>query len=384
MKFTYYFLVFLTLCAPALAEQSNTPLTPTAHIILSADYLTRSVKTDGRFVYSYLPDQDREEGGYNILRHAGTVYSMVEAYEKSPKPELKSTIERAIEYLLSQTQAGLGNKEKELVLAESGSAKLGGSGLTILALAKYTEVFKDKKYLPQAQKLAQGIKAFQQTDGRFLSKYNLHTNKWDDFVSEYYPGEAIFGLIELFEVDQNPQWKQMAELGAHWLIDVRDKDKPEQKLPHDHWLLYGLNELHKLDPQQKYFDHAMKIARAISAAQKKIDPWKGSYYNPPRSTPTSTRNEGLCAAYQIAKRAKSPDADAIRQTVELGLEFQIQMHIGPEEAAKYKNPARALGGVVEGPGKSRVQIDYVQHSISSLLCWESAFHIEGKRLIKSP
>jgi hypothetical protein len=41
-------------------------------------YLQRMTLPDGRFVYSYLPGSDSAATDYNLLRHAGTAYAMLE------------------------------------------------------------------------------------------------------------------------------------------------------------------------------------------------------------------------------------------------------------------------------------------------------------------
>ena len=44
-------------------------------------YMTAAVRADGRVVYEYLARYDRGRNRYNILRHAGAAYSMLELYE---------------------------------------------------------------------------------------------------------------------------------------------------------------------------------------------------------------------------------------------------------------------------------------------------------------
>jgi hypothetical protein len=51
-------------------------------IILTKDnYFKHVINKKGKFLYSYLPHKNKYENKYNILRHAGTVYSMLEIHE---------------------------------------------------------------------------------------------------------------------------------------------------------------------------------------------------------------------------------------------------------------------------------------------------------------
>ncbi|MEE9562273.1 MAG: hypothetical protein V3W50_04290, partial [Thermoanaerobaculia bacterium] len=63
-------------------------------------YLVRATGPDGRFVYRTDLDPTFEpEPSYNILRHAGTVYSLGMYHSWRPKEETRRAIERATRYL---------------------------------------------------------------------------------------------------------------------------------------------------------------------------------------------------------------------------------------------------------------------------------------------
>ena len=97
--------------------------------------------------------------------------------------------------------------------------------------------------------------------------------------------------------------------------------------------------------------------------------WLGSYYQPPRSTPTATRSEGLCAVYQLARDFRtSREANQILSTLEMGIAFQLQTQFRPESVMYVSDPQRSLGGFHSSLTNFRLRIDYTQHNISSLLC----------------
>ena len=181
----------------------------------------------------------------------------------------------------------------------------------------------------------------------------------------------MLALLRLHRIDEDPAWVDAAELAASYLIDERDAELPTAKLPHDHWLLYALNELHGFRPKDKYLNHAMRITEAIVKAQNRgPEPpdWIGSFYRPPRSTPTACRSEGLLAAHALAtrtgKRVEARDAiDATRRA----LGFQFATQCTPERAMFFERPTRALGGFHLSLYEFEIRIDYVQHNVSALL-----------------
>ena len=313
------------------------------------EYLAHVVDDNGKFVYAYLPKSDREKDTYNILRHAGSVYSMLELYEVTRNTELLEVAQRAIGYLVRQIQTYQVGLDQLACVVEKGYVKLGGNALAILALAKYTDVTQDAQYVPLAFQLGRWIQQAQRADGEFFihkQRYPLGTIV--DFTSVYYPGEAIFALDRLHALDPQGGWIETAEKAAQYLITVRDGNLSTAELSHDHWLLYGLNELYRARPKAIYFDHAMRIADTIIQHQNR-DPhypdWFGSYYRPPRSTPTATRSEGLYAAYLLARDFGQPDQAArIQEAVRHGVAFQLQTQFRPESALYVKDPQRTLGG----------------------------------------
>ena len=62
-------------------------------------YLIQSVQPDGRFIYFYDPIKDAHDNRYNISRHAGAVYAMLELYEVTRDPELLQAARKALDYL---------------------------------------------------------------------------------------------------------------------------------------------------------------------------------------------------------------------------------------------------------------------------------------------
>ena len=340
---------------------------------LGARYLAAAVDDGGRFVYSYRPDSNTVPRTYNVLRHAGSVYAMLEAYELTRHEPTLAAARRALTYLRSTVEPLTVGRRRLHGVVERRYVKLGGNALAVLALSKYVAVTADRTDLPLARQLAEFIVAVQLPDGRFrVHKAHHRTGAPTDFVSEYYPGEAVFALMRLYAVDPNPdpRWLDAAAKAAGHLIDVRDADATIETQIHDHWLLYGLNELHRAQPDPAYLAHTRRILAAMRLTQHVGDPdddWYGGYYVPPGATATSTRTEGLAAACRLLRDfgTAAEAADAL-ETATLGATFTLKRQLGPEAAMFFRRPQRALGGVPHSLANAEIRIDYVQHAIS---CW---------------
>ena len=336
-------------------------------------YLARAVKDDGRFVYEYKPYRGREVPEYNILRHAGTVFAMMELYGEHKDPDVRKAAERAIGYLLRQVRGGTIEGKPVKFVVEKGEVKLGGNGLAALALAEYALTTGNRQHDEVMKGLGEWILATQDANGRFkVHKQSFPLGRVSSFQSEYYPGEAIFALMRIFALTGEKKWLDGADAGARYQLKVFSL-LDDRRLPHDHWLLYGLNEVHRKRPRPEFLDGAMRFARVIIQAQhtRENQPqpdWDGGYYKPPRSAPTATRMEGLNSAYALARDfGRGADAKQIKRSIDKGTGFLLRMQVGPEIAMYCQDPEASLGGFRESLASPVVRIDFVQHAISALL-----------------
>jgi hypothetical protein len=177
--------------------------------------------------------------------------------------------------------------------------------------------------------------------------------------------------MRTFEIDGDTRWLEAADAAARYLINVRDKGLSDVQLPHDHWLLYGLNELYRWEENPLFANHAFRISGAIVRAQNRnleAVQWNGGFGLRPRSAPTATRMEGLGAAYGIAlATGNNKQQESLLESLRLGNAFLSRTMITPSWAMYMKAPSKAIGGVRKSLDDFEVRIDYVQHCLSAFL-----------------
>ena len=335
-----------------------------------------------------------------MLRHAGSVYAMSQIYEQTKDPALLAGIQKAIGFIINHLVPFMG-REDALCIAANRSVKLGGGGLALVALSTYTRVTGDKTHLPVMRKIATYLASEQSQDGNFLSKRKYPSFEETSFVSGYYPGETILGLTMFYELDPDPRWIDTADKGLDYLVNNRDKGISISNLTHDHWLVIGMERFSKIRHNPVYIEHAFNIVKSMLRRQRKMPgvvaksaesegvvdsgmeiaqktyqnwvsnfrpDWVGSYYTPPRSTPTSTRSEGLAAGYRLADREKRTDLrDDILRALLRSVSFEMQMQYIPETVLLLPRPGEAIGGVRADLRFHEVRNDYVQHYSSSII-----------------
>mgnify|MGYP003112633775 CR=1 FL=1 len=341
------------------------------HIIAQAKhYLCRATKDTGKFVYAYDAASSQEQDDYNILRHAGSLWSMCEIYQQKQDNELANAIHRAAQYLENSIEI----QDKQARVLEKGYVKLGGNGLALVALSSYYQIFNaSADLLEKLQGLAQWIVATQSEEGQFtVHKQRVRDDFVMPFVSDFYPGEAILGLVALYRLDHNQLLLDAANNAANWLINIRDKDKPIDDLQRDHWLLYAITALYNESPQAMLAEQSQRLATKIMRCQNSQQPtfdWNGGWKTPPMSTTTACMCEGLSAAYKLAVQISADTAylHQLKQSIERGLQNQRGYQFDKINSAYLQNPAFAEGGFICDYDRWLLRIDYTQHSVMSFL-----------------
>ncbi|CUS49589.1 MAG: hypothetical protein HLUCCO02_12325 [Idiomarinaceae bacterium HL-53] len=365
-----------------------TPQIAKDRALAGARYLAKAVQGDGRYAYMYRSGPNVDVDDYNMVRHAGTTWALLDLLPDFPDRErafVESAIDRAVDYLLAQIQPDPLRRDNSqaTVVVEDDVAKLGGNGLAVVALVEYYKLRPNDDLLNKIRELAYWIVENQSEEGQLTRhKMNLATGELSEFISDYYPGEAILGLMKLFSVDPDPRWKDAAAQCTRWLINVRDLGKTLDELEHDHWLLYGINEVYHEVPEEQFIEHSRKLVEAMLRTQydnprcifepekKKISDWSGGWYSPPRTTPAACRVEGMMAAANLLRKVGAEDEVAeILSACEAGIKFQLQNQLWDEKLMYLADPERARGGFHSSFSNWHIRIDYVQHSISAFIAW---------------
>jgi hypothetical protein len=351
-------------------------------------YLLKNTKKNGtKFIYLRDVDGRIINGKYNMLRHCGCLWALSKTYNsvlfESCNDETMKTLNGLFEYPKKHTNSSIhndqnnednGDKNNQVALLKDKQwYKLGGNALYALSLHEYKtltskllktssnsrsndkSIKKDDTSKTQTQlcrHIHNGMKQFINKNGSIKHyKINANTNAASDFVSEYYPGEAILSLCILKDYET-------AFKITNQLKKTRDAGVNEEEQIHDHWLLQGIemlyfhyknnenendgNEGNKKNKKiQMLTEYGNRIGQAIIKHEDK-------YKN--RSCRIACRLEGLIPLYRMTKNKEY--LDAINKLVKELLKSQC-----------IDATHKACGAFKDDGG---YQIDYTQHSVSAL------------------
>ena len=358
----------------------------------AGDYLVRMSRGTGTFVYQAHSDPEvAYEPEYNLLRHAGTMYALAGVAAVVDVDGARVALQRAQHFLTRACITPLPGEYDLLAvwsypdITQSGRfavAKLGGTGLGLVALTSVERAWPGSVPRPYMTGLARFLDFMQKDNGGFFSMYlPQRGGRWDEWESLYYPGEACLGLVQLYELDNDPRWLETAAAGIAYLVRKR---QDQQQVPPDHWALLATARLlphyeksGQPVPERAVIRHARQICTSMLARQKPHDPddvLHGCFTSDGRTCPTATDLEGLLAALTFLPAEATALRTELAGAVVRGIAFlnRSQIRAGrlrggvPRRVREFRDDVedareRTLPGTV--------RIDYVQHAASAMLAY---------------
>ncbi|MBQ9948623.1 MAG: glycosyl hydrolase family 88 [Oscillospiraceae bacterium] len=329
-------------------------------IMTSSEYLSMMVHDDGKFDYGFYPIFHKEIPGYNIMRHATSIWSLICAYRLTHDKFTLQQAEKAIAYMVNNTYNKYNlpaDKENTVYLAEltKNEIKVGGNGVAVIMLTEYMDVIGEKKLKKLCTEIGNGIlELFDNRNGEFFHVLNFPSlSPKDKFRTVYYDGESVFALARLYGLTGEQKWLDAAAKAA-------DRFIREDYTKHaDHWVAYAMNELTKYLPKEKYFEFAL---RNVQVNLKKIYRRKTTYH---------TYLELLCVSYELYQRIIDEkikvayldefDAEFFIDTIFRRAEHMLNGYAYPEYVMYFKYPEQALGAFFVRHDGYRIRIDDIQH-----------------------
>lgn len=314
---------------------------------------------NGKFIYGYNIMTGHEFTSYNILRHSGTIWSMIKYYQINPNELLKQKIDKALEYLISNIII----KDNIAYVVENKSLeiKLGGNGLALITLSEYLNTFNDNKYFEIAQKLANGIISMQNNDGSFIHVLNLDGSTKENFRTVFYDGEATLALLKFYQISNDNACFTHSQMAIDYFIS-NDYTKYC-----DHWISYAMREYLKYDTSDKY------ISFALDNYTMNINKFNKNAFSP-------TNLELLTTAYQTYydlndknisnKTILNFNINELNEKINKELNILLSFYLANSLSIYYKNPDKITGGFYSLNDNYRMRIDDIQHSLLGIINYQ--------------
>lgn len=370
-------------------------------VIKSADWLLANMYDDGRFLYYYdccddtykdheHPTRPENNLYYNDLRHCGGIIALIRAYELTSDEKYIKAAKKAVDWSISISKSHDTQWGKAYYAFYNRKAKLGGTGVLLVAMMQYRSFTGDKSYDEYIKGYTRHVMNRVYKNGEILGYYihpqfqngqpliNMTDEERKETFSFYYPGEALLGLA-LFAnnfLDDEDLAKEVRKIGKKaldWIVDERPHIYADlfTALPSDAWLMQAIEEWCKDKDFQKqnyinfvFTDAATMVEKTYRHDDSPYIDYEGGYYYEygDHYFPDGARSEGLIAAYYLAKYLNMNNlAEKLLNACKRVA--MCQFHLFNDEINNYshKNPERSLNSIRFKATRQWVRVDSIQH-----------------------
>lgn len=370
-------------------------------VIKSVDWILDNMHEDGRFLYYYdccddtykdheHPNRSEDNLYYNDLRHCGGVIALIRAYELTSDQKYIDAAKKALNWSVSISKEHDTKWGKAYYAFYNNKAKLGGTGVLLVAMMQYRSFTGDKSFDEYIKGYTRHILSRVYKNGEILGYYihpkyhngepliNMTDEERKETFSFYYPGEALLGLALFannFLDDENlaKEVRKISKKALDWIVDERPKIYADlfTALPSDAWLMQAIEEWCKDKDFQKqnyinfvFTDAATMVEKTYKRDDSPYIDYEGGYYYVygDHYFPDGARSEGLVAAYYLAKYLKM---DNLAQKLLNACKkvAMCQFHLFNDELNNYshKNQLRSTNSIRFKATRQWVRVDSIQH-----------------------
>ena len=341
------------------SEQEITPELCRTVAEASLGHLFKLLKPGGQFIYSHQLG-DLTEGGssYNLLRHCGTVWFMclaIRGLKIDLSAEQAKALAGAVAFVAKRLRKPpwLENAWPSLGLVTRDSIKLGGVGLALVMLHEFRAVAKENGIATDffAQDLdliiaqLENYALLQISNGDFIHKRDFATGKILSFRSDYYTGEALFGLMHASRISSVLRDVMEGLMKRGYGVAIQS-----------HWMAYAACKA----AERQLLDPAIVRPFIISLIDQILR--NPDYRKRNESTPIACRSEALCCFLLLSRGIRPPSWPFPDELV-------AQAKTEARENLRLQLQWYDSGQFHRGSESEKVQIDYVQHNGTAFLNW---------------
>lgn len=369
--------------------------------LAGADWIVKYQKSNGQYLYYYdakednyvdheHPNRAEDDLYYNDLRHCGGIITLIRAYQLTKDKKYLESVKKGLDFITTITKEHQVDGKSAAYVFYNKKAKLGGTGMILIAMMRYRMETGDKSYDEFIKKYTRHLLSRIYKTGEMLGYY-IHPSFQDgkpliemtdeerrETFSFYYPGEALLGLalfVNHFEGDEDllEEVLEKSRIALDWIVDERPNIYSDlfTALPSDAWLMQAIEEWTKREDFRKdnYINFVLNDAKIMidKIYQKDDSPYidyEGAYYYNygDHYYPDGSRSEGLIAAHYLAKNLGDNELaqtllDACRKTAK----SQLVLVNVAENTYAHKNPEKSLGAIRFKATRQWVRVDSIQH-----------------------
>lgn len=322
---------------------------------LSGNWFKEIQNNQGDFTYQIDTKTAQPADDNNIVRQAGSLYSLAQLYKVDKDPSTKEMLDKGFAYfdILIQSKG----EDKSAVVYDN-RTKSNTTALLLLALVEYAEGTNSNDF-ELIQRLSNYL-VFTQTDaGDFVNEY-LDTSE----VSDYNNGETFYALIRSYILIKDPVYLASVKKAADYFKTTYSKQ--EFNSGFFSWGMAGFAYLYNTSQDSSDWDfleaYYLKYLNSRGNSIQICIIGKGQSCTKPG---VAVFLEGVAHIGWIAKDKDSKLYKDIRTHLELTLNDLLKYQIGGNHSSFNFREQTLQGATCADVACSYTRIDYTQHQLSA-------------------
>ncbi len=318
---------------------------------------------NGKFRYIYNAALDEyDDENYNIVRHAGAMYSTMDAYKEFKDERYLTGGLKALNYLCDLTT----EIDTDIwAVKYDGYMKVGTTAIGILGIVRYWEATGNDDYNNYAENWANFIVSQQRADGAFAGTYGSEEEQL------YFSGEALFALALAYDMLEKPEYVITMDKALDFYWNESYNYNNTAFIP---WASSGCARWYELtnDIEWLYFCFNMTDTQILHQHLTNDKDTLGNNLYGYLKNPTVNTGvylEGIGDALRIAKLiGDTQRIEKYHDCLKAGIEWVTSLQF--RDISQLRCPNRGFGGFHRAftlKNAYDIRIDYNQHAISAIL-----------------
>ncbi len=328
-------------------------------IALVANWFKQNVnKETGLMEYQYSPSSDKYSDDNNHVRQMATVWAAAALANRIGDEGMDPYIKTSLDYYLSHAV----KKDDYCYFSINDKNKLAFNAFLIFALLEFDEYPDAENWI---KLVANGILNQQQEDGSYFTYFDSDSTSGMD----YYPGEAMYSLMKLYEKTGEERYKESVEKAFPYYREYWRGNKNTAFVP---WHTQTYLPLYKDTKNEELADFVFEmndwLIDGYQILDHEYDDYIGGYPKGKPNTRGLAYAESVGDAYAVAKLAG--DEEHIRKytdSLEKSIRYILLTQYTDENSFYLDKPHRAIGGVKRSVTSNKQRVDYVQHAMFALI-----------------
>jgi hypothetical protein len=342
-----------------------------------SEWLQRANRTDGRFVYGYIPALRTPLEGDSYLRQTGAAFALAKAARYYKDDQAKALANQAVLTLLLDTAAADAKNPQVRVctLPPNAVNRLAAAAMLVQAIAELPAPAAD--LLDQADQLCNYLGKMQRNDGSLAANDSAAE---DGDAADFYSGEALYALTHSYQ-HRPAAWKLDVVRKALPYYQARWRGAKNLAMVPRHSAAY--TEAYLLTKDKAYADFVFELGDWLCTFQfQQLDPlhplWVGGFMSCVDGKPVPAPPQIVSAAYAEsladAARVARQIGDVTRwqrykDTLERCLQFLMTLQYtdaNSQHFAEWYRPV-VLGAFHASHTDGNLRLDYTQQALSAMV-----------------